>query len=90
MRMRESGSDLVIDLHLVFPDNTTLRRSHDLTEHLEEEIKKKIGNAQTLIHIEPCELGKQYRYGCKVCKEYNKCVESGHIVEKGQIETEGV
>ncbi len=38
---------------LVVPGKSTLKESHDLTEHLQEEIAKVYPNAEAIIHIEP-------------------------------------
>ncbi len=55
LRTRKSGLQRYIDLHLVVPRNTSVAQAHDITEHLEQDIRSKLPNTSMIIHIEPCE-----------------------------------
>jgi len=63
LRTRKAGSERYIDLHLVLAKDIDLKQAHDLCTHLEEEIKSRISNSQTIIHMEPCEKP------CKGCEK---------------------
>jgi cation diffusion facilitator family transporter len=54
VRSRRSGADRYVDLHLVMNRNLTVRESHDLCDHLEEDIKQALGPVSLNIHVEPC------------------------------------
>jgi len=82
MRSRKKGGEREIDLHLVLPDYTLLKKAHDLSDHLEEEIGKIFPNIRVLIHSESCEKGKNLEYDCPDCREYKKCRESGYVEEE--------
>jgi cation diffusion facilitator family transporter len=55
LRTRKSGFQRYIDLHMVVPRNTSVVEAHRITEHLENDIRKKLPHASMIIHIEPCE-----------------------------------
>jgi ferrous-iron efflux pump FieF len=54
MRTRRSGSQKMIDLHLVICRDVSLTQAHAITEELEKKIEKTIHNSDVVIHIEPC------------------------------------
>ena len=54
LRTRKSGMTKYIDLHLVFPDNMTVKEAHDLCDIIEEDIERLLKNTEVLIHIESC------------------------------------
>jgi cation diffusion facilitator family transporter len=62
LRTRKSGMTKYIDLHLVFPENMTVKAAHDLCDIIEEDIEKLLKNTEVLIHIESCK---------KICNECN-------------------
>jgi cation diffusion facilitator family transporter len=62
LRTRHSGSQHYIDLHLVMPKHITLEEAHDMCDHLEEDMKKRLQHTDITIHVEPCN-GK-----CAACK----------------------
>jgi cation diffusion facilitator family transporter len=62
LRARKTGSERQIDLHLTVPLNLSVKEGHDLVEHLEGEIKKKLPGSIIVIHIEPC------KEECEKCK----------------------
>ncbi|MGD1060772.1 MAG: cation diffusion facilitator family transporter [Methanomassiliicoccales archaeon] len=55
LRTRKSGSERFIDLHLVVKRDMCVLDAHELADHLEKEIEKKLPNTNVLIHMEPCE-----------------------------------
>jgi len=57
VRSRRAGNERFIDLHLVMPRNFSIEDAHDMCDHLEQDIKDKIANANVIIHTEPCNSG---------------------------------
>jgi cation diffusion facilitator family transporter len=55
IRSRRSGADRHVDLHLVMNRNVTVKQSHDLCDHLENDLKGELGDVTLNIHVEPCE-----------------------------------
>jgi cation diffusion facilitator family transporter len=55
LRTRKSGFQRYIDLHMVVPKYTSVDEAHRITEHLENDIRKKLPHTSMIIHIEPCE-----------------------------------
>lgn len=55
LRARKTGSERQIDLHLTVPSSLSVKESHDLAEHLEEDIKAALPRTTTVIHVEPCD-----------------------------------
>ncbi len=64
-RARKAGSQVDMDLHLVFPDSTSLAEAHKVTEELERQISGIIPGTRVLIHIEPCDNGQNIRDNCR-------------------------
>jgi cation diffusion facilitator family transporter len=56
LRSRKSGSQREVDLHLVQCRHIHLEDAHAVCDHLEEELKSKLGKINITIHAEPCEL----------------------------------
>ena len=54
IRSRRSGAERHVDLHLVMNRNVTVQQSHDLCDHLENDLKKELGSISLNIHVEPC------------------------------------
>lgn len=80
-RTRKLGSQVQLDLHLVFPDDTPLKQAHDLTEEIEKEVSEVLPDTTVLIHIEPCDAGKNVKKDCQ-----HKNVESGRcMIKKGDV-----
>jgi divalent metal cation (Fe/Co/Zn/Cd) transporter len=59
---RKRGIPL-INLHLVLPKNIKIEDAHKFCDHLEEDIKKRLGESEIVIHVEPCD-GK-----CETCRK---------------------
>jgi cation diffusion facilitator family transporter len=55
VRVRYSGAQAFIDLHILVDGNTTLFATHALTDRIEEAIQQMIPNADVTVHPEPVE-----------------------------------
>lgn len=53
LRTRRAGPEIFIDLHLVVDKDISVELSHDLTEHLENDLKLEFPRACVTIHVEP-------------------------------------
>ena len=53
LRTRRAGPEQFIDLHLVVRKDLTVEEAHDLTEHLEADIRTEFPRANVTIHVEP-------------------------------------
>lgn len=49
---RQSGSERFISLHVLVPGKWSVRRGHDLIEHIETDIRGILANATVLTHLE--------------------------------------
>lgn len=73
IRTRRSGPEIFIEFHLVMPGEITVFESHNLADHLEEDLKREYPRANITIHVEPCNEGCT-RCG-SFCTYYIKLVE---------------
>lgn len=53
LRTRRAGPEIFIDLHLVVDKDISVELSHDLTDHLENDLKFEFPRACVTIHVEP-------------------------------------
>ena len=53
VRLRYSGSQFFVDIHVLVDGNQTLKEAHSLTEEIERVIQKLIPNADVTVHPEP-------------------------------------
>jgi cation diffusion facilitator family transporter len=53
VRMRYSGSQLFVDIHVLIDGNQTLKDAHHLTEEIEQAIQKIVPKADIIVHPEP-------------------------------------
>jgi cation diffusion facilitator family transporter len=53
LRARRAGSRRYVDLHLQFEKGTTLEDAHRIAHQLQDEIGRRLGGADILIHLEP-------------------------------------
>jgi len=53
VRLRYSGPQLFVDIHVLIDGDKTLREAHNLTEEIEQVIQKLIPNADVTVHPEP-------------------------------------
>jgi cation diffusion facilitator family transporter len=54
LRTRRSGPEQFIDLHMVVRRDLSVEAAHDLTDHLEKDIRTEFPRASVTIHVEPC------------------------------------
>lgn len=53
LRTRRSGPEVFIDFSLVVNGDVSVELSHDLTDHLEADLKTEFPRASVMIHVEP-------------------------------------
>jgi cation diffusion facilitator family transporter len=53
VRVRYSGSQLFVDIHVLVDGNQTLKEAHNLTEEIEKTIRNLIPNVDVTVHPEP-------------------------------------
>ena len=53
VKTRRHGNQVFADLHLSVDGSLRVKDAHDLTDHLEEELKEELPNISLTIHIEP-------------------------------------
>jgi divalent metal cation (Fe/Co/Zn/Cd) transporter len=53
MRTRRNGTLVFAELHLSVDGSLSVSEAHDLTDHLEDELKMELPNANLTIHVEP-------------------------------------
>jgi cation diffusion facilitator family transporter len=76
LTLRRIRGSRLISLHLVVPGDIKIEDAHKLCDHLENDIKERLGLSEISIHIEPCE-GE-----CKTCEQECKSKESGKMEKK--------
>lgn len=67
LRTRRAGSQKIMDFHLTVCRHLSVEQAHQIADHLENRIRKKIRGADVTIHIEPCE--KEDCPGREACRE---------------------
>ncbi len=70
LRTRRSGSDRFMDLHLVVSRNLKINDAHDLSDHLEADLRAEFPRSNVTIHFEPCD-GR-----CAGCECASRCADS--------------
>jgi cation diffusion facilitator family transporter len=55
LRTRKAGSQRYIDLHLVMPRHISIAAAHEMTDHLERDMKSRLKGMDVTIHVEPCD-----------------------------------
>jgi cation diffusion facilitator family transporter len=55
LKTRRHGNQVFAELHLSVDGSLSVKEAHDLTDHLEEELKKEQPNVSLTIHVEPPE-----------------------------------
>lgn len=53
LRTRKSGDRREIDIHVQIDNSTTIEDAHQISNHLESEIKLKLENTYIIVHVEP-------------------------------------
>ncbi len=61
IQTRQSGQKKFISFHLLFPNQWSIKKAHDLAEKIEQEIKTKISNAVVQTHLEPIDDLKSFQ-----------------------------
>ena len=61
LRTRESGRQRFVYVHLLVPDDWTVKRGHDLADDLTVDIAEALPGAHTFVHMEP--IGDPSSYG---------------------------
>jgi cation diffusion facilitator family transporter len=64
LKTRVSGRDKYVDLHLVVPDNMSVKDAHDICDEIENGIENLLKYTNIMIHLESCEKTCDY-YNCK-------------------------
>jgi cation diffusion facilitator family transporter len=54
LRTRKSGNIKYIDLHMVFPEDMSIKNAHDICDAIEDELENSLKNTEVLIHLESC------------------------------------
>lgn len=68
LKTRKSGRIRYVDLHLVFPENKSVKDAHDICDKIEYDIKQVLNYTEIMIHLE-C---SQEKCDCIKCK--NHCI----------------
>ena len=55
VKTRKSGNNVFAELHLSVDGSLSVQEAHDLTEHLEEDLKDSLPNMTVTFHVEPPE-----------------------------------
>jgi cation diffusion facilitator family transporter len=53
VKTRRSGNKVFAELHLTVDPSITVQKAHDLTKHLEEDLRKELPEVSLTIHVEP-------------------------------------
>jgi cation diffusion facilitator family transporter len=53
LRTRRAGARRHVDMHVQFRSGTTLESAHETAHELQDEIRRRLGDADVLIHLEP-------------------------------------
>lgn len=53
VKTRRHGNQVFAELHLSVDGSLSVREAHDLTDHLEEDLKQELPNINITIHVEP-------------------------------------
>jgi len=52
LKTRRSGPTKHVDLHLVFPENMSIKNAHDICDKIEDDIETMLKNTHIMIHLE--------------------------------------
>jgi len=66
LRTRESGRQRFVYVHLLVPDDWTVKRGHDLAEALTDDIATVLPGARSFVHIEPIGDPASYAHGTEL------------------------
>lgn len=65
LKTRRSGRTRYAELHLVFPENKSIKAAHDICDKIEYDIKQDLNYSELMIHVESCEK----TCSCMECKK---------------------
>ncbi|OPJ60744.1 cation diffusion facilitator family transporter [Clostridium oryzae] len=71
LRTRKSGSTKCVDLHLVMPENISVKSAHDICDKIEADLDSLLKNTEVMIHVESCaencvECKYPHKINCKM------------------------
>jgi cation diffusion facilitator family transporter len=55
LRTRQAGTRRFVEFHLLVPGRWTVQKAHDLTEEVEEAVRRALPRTEVTVHIEPVE-----------------------------------
>ena len=55
IKTRKAGAQRFVELHLVMPKNISVEQAHNMCDHLEFDLKKRLPRLEISLHVEPCE-----------------------------------
>ena len=58
VRIRSSGAGWFVDMHVTMSGRMSLKRSHSITEMIEEEVKGILPGSDVTVHVEPLEMAE--------------------------------
>jgi cation diffusion facilitator family transporter len=64
LKTRKSGRMRYVDLHLVFPENMTVKEAHDICDKIENDIETSLAHTEVMIHSE----SSKKNHNCNKCK----------------------
>ena len=53
LRTRHSGREHLVDLHIVLPDEMSVRQGHEIADRVEKAIEARLAPARCVIHVDP-------------------------------------
>jgi cation diffusion facilitator family transporter len=68
LKTRKSGHLRYIDLHLVFPENKSIKEAHDICDKIEDDIAEILNNTKVMIHLESSDKA------CSSCNHNINCI----------------
>lgn len=76
LRTRKAGSQRFVDVHVLVDPQMTVRRSHEVAEHVEARIRELLPRTAIVVHIEPCldECGDQCGPNCLVRQDQRRAM----------------
>ena len=67
LRSRRSGSSRYFDVHLVVCRDLHISEAHELTDHIEQRVRRILPSAEITIHVEPCDRAREKCEGRTNC-----------------------
>lgn len=54
LKTRKAGGKKFVEFDLIFDENISLKKAHDITDNISLKIKEKLKNSEITVHMEPC------------------------------------